>query len=68
VLPDDVRAVVEQLDRLAGCCAQSLSDALRADVTQDELRRLVSLLTECVHGGASIGCVAPLAYADAETY
>jgi hypothetical protein len=43
-------------------------DALRADVTGDELRWLVLLLTECVHGAASTGFLAPLARPDAETY
>ena len=43
-------------------------DALSADVTVDELGQLVSLLTECVHGGASMGFLAPLPRADAEAY
>jgi acetyltransferase len=43
-------------------------DALSAHVTMDERGELVSLLTECVHGGASMGFLAPLPRANAQAY
>src|SRR2546423_8364138 len=43
-------------------------DELRADITPRELDELVTLLVACVHGGASMGFLAPLPRADAEAY
>jgi ribosomal protein S18 acetylase RimI-like enzyme len=44
------------------------AETLRADVTVDEMAQLVRLLTECVHGGASMGFLAPLPAPEAEAY
>lgn len=43
-------------------------ETLPTDVTPGDLGQLVSLLSECVEGGASIGFLAPLAPAEAEAY
>jgi ribosomal protein S18 acetylase RimI-like enzyme len=43
-------------------------EALPPDVSAEERGELVSLLTECVHGGASMGFLAPLPRADADVY
>ena len=43
-------------------------EALSADPTVDDVAQLVLLLTECVHGGASMGFLAPLPREDAEAY
>ena len=43
-------------------------EALRAEVAPGDRAELVGLLKACVEGGASIGFLAPLAVAEAETY
>lgn len=43
-------------------------DRLGHPLAEQEREQLISLLTECVAGGASIGFLAPLARAEAEAY
>lgn len=43
-------------------------EALTAPVGERDREELVTLLTECVEGGASIGFLAPLARSEAEAY
>jgi hypothetical protein len=48
--------------------SSSTVEPLSAHVTSDEFEELVTLLTACVHGGASMGFLASILREDAEAY